>query len=221
MKLLINAVTKLVLGFVVVALLLFVPAGSINYFNGWLFIALLFIPMTLLGVALFFKAPDLLKKRLNFKEKESAQKGVTAFSAFIFLFGFIAAGLDNRFELTKVPHWLIILSSIIFILTYILYAEVMRENEYLSRTVEIQENQKVIDTGLYGIIRHPMYTVTIVMFLSIPFILGSFISLLFFLPYPFLIAIRINNEEKILEQGLAGYSNYKKRVKYRLIPLIW
>ncbi|MBQ9975704.1 MAG: isoprenylcysteine carboxylmethyltransferase family protein [Clostridia bacterium] len=221
MKLLLSALVKLAVGFLLIALLLFIPAGTIRYFNAWLFIGLLFIPMTLLGCVLFFKAPSLLEKRLNNKETENTQKRVVAISGMMFLSSFIVAGLDYRFEITRVPFWLVILSSVVFLSSYLIYAEVMRENAYLSRTVEVQKNQRVIDTGLYGVVRHPMYFATVLMFLSIPLILGSFLSLVFLLPYPFVIVVRIKNEEEVLERELDGYSEYKKRVRYRLIPFVW
>ena len=221
MKLLLSALVKLAVGFLLIALLLFIPAGTIRYFNAWLFVGLLFIPMTLLGCVLFFKAPSLLEKRLNNKETENTQKRVVAISGMMFLSSFIVAGLDYRFEITRVPFWLVILSSVVFLSSYLIYAEVMRENAYLSRTVEVQKNQRVIDTGLYGVVRHPMYFATVLMFLSIPLILGSFLSLVFLLPYPFVIVVRIKNEEDVLERELDGYAEYKKRVKYKLIPFVW
>ena len=204
-----------------VGLLLFLPAGTVHYPNGWLFAGLLFIPMLILGTVLLIKAPDLLKKRLDTKEKETAQKGVLALSALLFLGGFIVAGLDFRFGWSRVPTWLVIAASVVLLIAYALYAEVMRENAYLSRTVKVQENQKVVDTGLYGIVRHPMYAVTVWLFLAIPLVLGSWWSFLCFLHYPIIIVIRILNEEKVLTEGLAGYGEYKKKVKYRLIPFIW
>ncbi len=221
MKLLISAVSKFTLGLLFVIALLFLPAGSFEYMNGWLFIGLLFIPMLILGVVLFIKAPQLLEKRLNTKEKEKTQKGVVSASALLFLVGFIVAGLDFRFGWSSVPLPVIIAASVILLVSYALYGEVMRENVYLSRTVEVQEKQKVIDTGLYGIIRHPMYAVTVWLFLSIPVVLGSLWSLLCFVPYVFVIAVRIKNEEKILDEGLEGYKEYKQKVKYRLIPFVW
>ena len=221
MKLLFSALTKFLLGLVLVGAILFLPAGSFAFMSGWLFIALLFIPMIFLGVALFVKAPDLLEKRLGAKEKEDTQKGVVALSGLLFLAGFIVAGLDYRFGWSHVPTWLVITASVVLLVSYALYAEVMRENAYLSRTVEVQEGQKVVSTGLYGIVRHPMYAVTVWLFLSIPLVLGSFWSLLCFAHYPILIVVRIFNEEKVLTAGLAGYADYKKKVKYRLIPFIW
>ena len=216
-----RAVSKYLAGLVMVALLLFVPAGSLAYTNGWLFISLLFIPMLVLGFVLLFKAPELLEKRLNAKEEQGEQRKVVGLSALLFLAGFVTAALDFRFGWSQLPGWLVLAASAVLLLSYGMYAEVMRENAYLSRTVEIQENQKVIDTGLYGIIRHPMYTSTILLFLSIPLVLGSGIAFLLFLAYPVLIAKRIRNEEQVLEEGLAGYREYKQKVKYRLIPFIW
>ena len=220
-KLLLSALTKFLLGLVLVGAILFLPAGSFAFVGGWLFIALLFIPMIFLGVFLFIKSPELLEKRLDAKEKENTQKGVVALSGLLFLAGFIVAGLDYRFAWSHVPTWLVIVASVILLASYALYAEVMRENAYLSRTIEVQEGQKVVDTGLYGIVRHPMYAVTVWLFLSIPLVLGSFWSLLCFAPYPIIMAVRILNEEKVLTNGLDGYADYKKKVKYRLIPFIW
>ena len=216
-----RAVSKYLAGLVMVALLLFVPAGSLAYPNGWLFISLLFIPMLVLGFVLLFKAPELLEKRLNAKEEQGEQRKVVGLSALLFLAGFVTAALDFRYSWSQLPGWLVLAASAVLLLSYGMYAEVMRENAYLSRTVEIQENQKVIDTGLYGIIRHPMYTSTILLFLSIPLVLGSGVAFLLFLAYPVLIAKRIRNEEQVLEEGLAGYREYKQKVKYRLIPFIW
>ena len=221
MKLFLNALSKFAIGLVLVGLLLFLPAGTFAYFGGWLFIGLLFIPMLFLGAVLLLKAPDLLKKRLNHKEKEKTQQGVVAMSALLFLGGFICAGLDHRFGWTEVPFPAVIAASVALLVGYGMYAEVMRENAYLSRTVEVQEGQKVIDTGLYGIVRHPMYLATILLFLSIPLVLESWISLLFFAFYPVVIVIRILNEEKVLTENLEGYSRYKEKVKYRLLPYIW
>lgn len=221
MKLIISGIIKYLCGLLLVGLLLFLPAGTVNYINGWAFIALLFIPILILGIVLFIKAPKLLEKRLDGKEKESAQKGVVAFSALVFLGGFIVAGLDFRFSWTRVPMSVVIISSCLFLLSYLLYAEVMRENAYLSRTIGVEENQKVIDTGLYGIVRHPMYFATVIMFLSIPLILGSWWSFVVFLAYPVIISVRIKNEEQILTEQLEGYKEYKQKVKYKLIPFIW
>ena len=220
-KLLISAITKFLAGLVLMGLILFLPAGTFDYFNGWLFLGLLFVPMVLLGVVLFIKAPALLEKRLQSKEKENTQKGVVAASALMFLGSFVLTGLDFRFGWTNVPMWLVIVAAVIMLASYGMYAEVMRENAYLSRTVEVQENQKVIDTGLYGVIRHPMYTATIFLFLAIPLVLGSWISFAIMLLYPVAIVARIGNEEKVLEEGLEGYKEYKEKVKYRLVPFVW
>ena len=221
MKLLFSALSKFIFGLLFVGLLLFLPAWTFNYPNAWLFIALLFIPMLILSIVLFIKSPDLLKKRLNAKEKQATQKSVVGISALLFLVGFIIAGLDFRFNWSSVPKWLVIIASIVLFISYLLYGEVMRENAYLSRTIEVQENQKVIDKGLYKIVRHPMYSVTIFLFLSIPLILGSWYSLICFIPYIPVIIVRIINEEKLLEKELEGYTKYKNRTKYRLIPFIW
>ena len=221
MKLFFNALEKYVMGMLFVALLVFWPAGSLQFWNGWLFMGILFIPMFLLGVVLLWKAPELLKKRLNAKEKMSDQQGVVAVSGLMFLAGFIVAGLDYRFGWSVMPKWVVIVATVIFLISYGLYGEVMRENEYLSRTIEVQVGQKVIDTGLYGIVRHPMYMVTMWLFLSIPLVLGSWYALILFVAYPAVIAVRIRGEEKLLEAELAGYKEYKKKVKYRMIPFIW
>ncbi len=221
MKLLLSALAKFIMGLLLVGLLIFLPAGTFKYTGGWAFIALLFIPIFILGIVLFLKAPDLLKKRLNSKEKEGAQKGVVAFSAVIFLGGFIVAGLDFRYGWSNVPATVQIIASVLFLTSYGLYAEVMRENAYLSRTIEVQENQKVIDTGLYGVVRHPMYMATILLFLMIPLILGSWYSFVIFLAYPIIIALRIRNEEQILTKQLEGYAEYKQKVKYKIIPFVW
>ena len=220
-KLFFEAIIKFILGVVIIGLLIFVPANTIDYWNGWLFIGLLFIPMFLAGVFMMAKSPDLLRKRLNAKEKQNEQKLVVKLSGLMFLVGFIIAGLNYRFCWIIIPNYIVIISSIIFILAYILYAEVLRENAYLSRTIEVQENQKVIDTGLYGIVRHPMYAATVLLFLSMPLILGSLISFIIFLIYPLIIAKRIKNEEEVLEKELKGYTEYKKKVKYKMIPFIW
>ena len=220
-KLFLNALIKFLFGLVLVGAILFLPAGSFSYTGAWLFIALLFIPMIFFGVALFIKAPELLKKRLSAKEEEDTQKGVVALSGLLFLGGFIVAGIDYRFGWSHVPTWLVVVSSVVLLVSYALYAEVMRENAYLSRTIEVQQGQKVVDTGLYGVVRHPMYAVTVWLFLSIPLVLGSFWSLLCFAHYPILMIVRILNEEKVLTEGLDGYADYKKKVKYRLLPFIW
>ena len=221
MKLLFNALTKFICGLLLVGLLLFLPAGSLSYINGWIFIGLLFIPILILGIVMFFKSPELLKKRLDAKEKENTQKGVVVISALLFLIGFTVAGLDFRFGWSYVPDAFVIIAAVVLLVSYLLYAEVVRENAYLSRTIEIQENQRVVDNGLYGIVRHPMYAVTIWLFLAIPVILCSWWSLLCFLPYIAVIIVRIKNEEKVLKENLEGYSEYMKKVKYRLFPFIW
>jgi len=220
-KLFLSAIIKFSLGVLIIGLLLFIPANTINYWNGWLFMGLLFIPMFIAGIVMMLKSPDLLRKRLDAKEKENEQKQVVTLSGLMFLAGFIIAGLNYKYSWIILPNMVVIISSIIFILAYILYAEVLRENAYLSRTIKVEENQKVVDTGLYGIVRHPMYAITILLFLSMPLVLGSVISFLIFLVYPFIIAKRIKNEEKVLERELKGYSEYKKKVKYRIIPFIW
>ena len=220
-KLFLQAVTKFIFGVMIVALPLFLSAGSLAYWNAWLLMGILFLPMFIGGMVLMQKNPLLLQKRLNAKEEQSEQKAVIVGSGIMFLAGFIAAGLDFRFQWARLPDWLVMVGAVLFLVSYGLYAEVLRENTYLSRTIEVQENQKVIDTGLYGIVRHPMYAVTVLMFLSMPLVLGSAISFVIFLAYPFIIAVRIRNEEKVLEKGLDGYTEYKKKVKYKLVPLVW
>lgn len=220
-KLFFEALLKFLLGLLLIGLLIFIPANTIKYWNGWLFMGLLFIPMFIAGIIMLIKAPNLLRSRLDAKEKEKEQKEVVALSGLMFLVGFIIAGLDYRFVWIKLPNIVIFIASIIFILSYIIYAEVLRENVFLSRTIDIQKDQRVIDTGLYGIVRHPMYFATIFLFLSIPLILGSIISFIIFLMYPFIIAKRIKNEEQVLEKELKGYKEYKKKVKYKIIPFIW
>ena len=221
MNLLLKAFAKFILGLLIASALLFIPAGSLNYLNAWLFIGLLFVPILIVGIVLFIKSPELLKKRLNNKEKENTQKFVVIFSGLLLILGFIIAGLDFRFSWSKIPTWITIIGSVILLVSYVLYAEVLRENAYLSRTVEIQKDQKVIDSGLYGIVRHPMYAATLWLFLAIPIVLGSWYSLICFFPYIAILFVRIRNEEKVLEDGLDGYAEYKKRVKYRIIPFIW
>lgn len=221
MKLFFQAILKFLAGVILVGLLVFLPAGTIKFFNGWLLMGVLFVPMLLAGIVMMIKSPQLLKKRLNAKEKRGEQSIIVKLSGLMFIGGFVVAGLDHRFGWFPLPLPVVIMGAVIFLIGYGLYAEVMRENAYLSRTIEVQENQKVIDTGLYAIVRHPMYTATIILFLSIPLILGSAFSLLVFLPYPILIAKRAMDEEKLLEQELKGYREYTKKVKYRLIPFIW
>ncbi len=221
MKLLINGIIKFVCGFLLIGLMLFLPAGTFDYPGGWLFTALLFIPVFVIGVVLYIKAPDLLAKRLDGKEKQNAQSSVVALSGLGFIAGFTVSALDFRFGWSHVPAWLTATASVLFVASYALYAEVMRENAYLSRTVKVEEGQKVVSTGLYGIVRHPMYSATILMFMMIPLILGSFWGLLAFLHYPVLMCLRAVNEEKLLSAELEGYEEYKNKVKYRLIPFVW
>ncbi len=221
LKLFIQAIFKLSLGIVLVGLLIFLPAGTLSFYNGWLFIGVLFVPIFLVGIVMMFKNPELLKKRLNAKEKQKEQNLVVKLSGLMFLAGFIVAGLGFRFDWYTLPKPVSVGASVMFLVSYVLYAEVLRENIYLSRTIEVQENQKVVDTGLYSIVRHPMYSATLILFLSMPLILGSIYSFFIFLAYPFIIAKRIKNEEELLEKELAGYREYKEKVKYRLIPFIW
>lgn len=221
MKLLLNALVKFLCGIALVGGLIFLPAGTLNYPNGWLLVGTLFLPILLLGLILLLKAPDLLKKRLDGKETERTQKGVVALSALIFLAGFIVAGLDFRLGWSTVPAAVVIVAALLFLAAYGLYAEVMRENAYLARTVKVEEGQQVIDTGLYGIVRHPMYAATVLLFLMIPLILGSWYALVIFLAYPAVIVARIQNEEAVLTEQLTGYKEYKAKVRYRLIPFIW
>lgn len=221
MKLITNALVKFTAGLILIGLLLFLPAFTFNYPGAWLFMAILFVPMIILGIVLFVKAPKLLEKRLNNKEKEKTQQGVIAFSGLIFPVGFILSALDFRFDWSTVPMWLTILAGALFLIGYVMYAEVMRENAYLSRVVEVQEGQKVVSSGLYGVVRHPMYLATLFMFLPLPLILQSFWGLIPFGMYPIIIIVRILNEEKVLSAQLDGYVEYKTKVKYRLIPLVW
>ncbi|MBQ4573714.1 MAG: isoprenylcysteine carboxylmethyltransferase family protein [Clostridia bacterium] len=220
-KLFIQAITKFILGVVLVGVLIFLPAGTLAFFNGWLFMAVLFVPMFIAGIVMMFKNPDLLKTRLNAKEKRGKQAVVVKLSGLMFLAGFIAAGLGFRFGWYILPRGVVIGASILFLAAYLLYAEVLRENTYLSRTIEVQENQKVIDTGLYGIVRHPMYSSTLLLFLSMPLVLGSIFSFVIFLAYPCIIVKRIKDEEEFLEEELEGYRAYKQKVRYRLIPFVW
>lgn len=221
MKLLAEAVLKFLLGVVLIAALLLIPAGTWQYRNAWLMMGLLFIPMFIAGLIMLKKNPGLLRSRLNAKEKVGEQQLVVKLSGLMFLCGFIAAGLDFRFGWSHLPKWLVVAASALFLLAYALYAEVLRENVWLSRTIEVQENQKVVDTGLYGIVRHPMYAVTFLLFGSMPLILGSLPAFVIFLAYPFIIAKRIRSEEEILSRELNGYAEYCTRVKYRLIPFVW
>ena len=220
-KLLISAITKFFAGVVLVGLLLFLPAGTIRWPGGWLLMAILFVPMFGAGLVMMAKNPSLLEHRLDAKEKEAEQSMVVKLSGLMFLCGFVLAGLDFRFGWLPIPQWVSIAATVLFLLSYVMYAEVLRENTFLSRTIEIQENQTVVDTGLYGIVRHPMYSATVILFLSMPLVLGSLISFVVFLAYPLIIAKRIRNEEQVLEAGLAGYREYKQKVRWRLIPYIW
>ena len=220
-KLFISAIFKFSLGVVLVGLLIFLPAGTFAFFNGWLFMGILFVPMFLAGLVMMVKNPKLLETRLDAKEKEAEQSIVVKLSGLMFLAGFIVAGLGVRFGWYTLPKPVVIASAIIFLIAYILYAEVLRENTYLSRTIEVQEGQTVIDTGLYGIVRHPMYSITLLLFLSMPLVLGSVYSFIIFSMYPFIIAKRIKHEEEFLEKELNVYKEYKQKVKYRLIPFIW
>ena len=220
-KLFFQAIIKFLLGVVLVGLLIFLPSGTINFINGWIFMGILFIPMLIAGIIMMIKNPMLLKSRLDAKEKQKEQGLLIKLSGLMFIIGFIVAGLDYRYNLLPLPPLLSYIASFIFLLSYIMWGEVLRENTYLSRTIKVVENQKVVDTGLYGIVRHPMYTATIFLFLSMPLVLGSLISFFIFLIYPVLIIFRIINEEKLLEKELEGYIEYKKKVKYRLIPFIW
>ena len=216
-----SAAAKYFAGLLLCMLLVFLPAGTLHFAGGWLFLGVLFLPMLVMGLVLLTKNPELLEKRIGVKEEQSAQKMVVKLSGLMFLGGFVLSGLDYRFQWMQLPLWCKIAAAVIFLLGYGMYAEVLRENTYLSRTVEVQENQQVIDTGLYGIVRHPMYTATILMFVMIPLMLGSLVALPVFLLYPVIILLRIGNEEKVLEQGLQGYEEYRKKVKYRLFPFIW
>ena len=220
-KLFWSAMLKFLSGLLLVGLLLFLPAGTFAYWQGWLLIGILFVPMFIAGLVMMAKNPDLLRKRLKAKEEQTEQKQVIALSGLMFLAAFILAGLNFRFAWIVLPRWIVWTAALLFLLAYLLYAEVLRENAYLSRTIEVQENQKVIDTGLYGIVRHPMYAATILLFLTIPLVLGSLLSFAVMLLYLPIIAKRIRNEEAVLERGLAGYVDYKKRVKYQVIPGIW
>ena len=204
-----------------VGLLIFLPAGTLSYTYGWLFVGLLFVPMLIAGFIMLAKSPEFLKKRLDAKEKQSAQKGVVALSGLMFVAGFVVAGLDFRFGWSYVPTWVVITASALFLIAYVLYAEVMRENAYLSRTIKVEEGQTVVDTGLYGIVRHPMYAVTILLFMMIPLILGSLYALIAFAFYPAIIIARLLDEEKLLTRELPGYAEYKQKVKYRIIPFVW
>ena len=221
MKLMVSAGIKLLMGLVLVGLLLFLPAGTMRFSGGWLFIAVLFVPMTIAGVVMAVCSPALLKKRLDAKEKEAEQRGVVAMSGIMFIAAFVVAGFNYRYSWSVMPSWAVWCAAVLFLFSYIIYAEVLRENAYLSRTIEVQEGQTVIDTGLYGIVRHPMYSATILLFLSMPLVLGSLPSFVIMLAYIPLIAKRVRNEEKVLLEGLDGYAAYCTRVKYRILPFVW
>ena len=221
MKLLREALTKFICGLLLVGLLIFLPAGTLAYPYGWLLIGLLFGPMLIAGFVMMARSPEFLKKRLDAKEKQAAQKGVLALSGLMFIAGFVVAGLDFRFGWSDMPAWIVVSAAVLFLIAYALYAEVMRENAYLSRTIKVEEGQTVVDTGLYGIVRHPMYGVTILLFLMMPIVLGSWYALIAFAFYPAIIIIRLKDEEKLLTRELPGYAEYKQKVKYRIIPFIW
>ena len=221
MKLLVEALTKFACGLLLVGALIFLPAGSFAYTYGWLLMGLLFVPMLIAGFVILYKSPAFLKKRLDAKEKQGTQKGVVSFSGLMFIAGFLLAGLDFRFGWSHMPVWVVVAASALFLVAYALYAEVMRENAYLSRTVKVEAGQTVVDTGLYGIVRHPMYGVTVLLFLMIPLVLGSWYALIAFGFYPAIIVIRLKDEEELLTRELPGYREYKQKVKYRMIPFVW
>ena len=220
-RLFFQALGKFFLGLIVVGVLLFLPAGTLDYWQGWLFVGVLFVPMFVAGIVLMFRQPELLRKRLEAKEEEKEQKWVVALSGMLFIAMFVVAGLNRRYMWWMLPNWAVFVAAGLFLVGYLLYAEVLRENVWLSRTIEVQKNQKVVDTGLYGIVRHPMYAATLLLFLSMPLVLGSlwaFAIILFYIPA---ISKRIRNEEKVLEEGLEGYREYKQRVRYKVIPYVW
>ena len=221
MKLFLEAIVKFTCGLLLVLALIFLPAGTVNYPYGWLLVGLLFVPMLIAGFVMLAKSPEFLKKRLDVKEKQATQKGVVAYAGLMFIAGFVVAGLDYRFGWSNMPQWVTIIASVLFLFSYALYAEVMRENAYLSRTIRVEEGQKVVDTGLYGIVRHPMYAVTILLFLMMPLVLGSWYALIAFAFYPVIIIVRLKDEEDLLTRELPGYEAYKQKVKYRIIPFIW
>ncbi len=220
-RLFLQAIGKFLLGVIVIGLLLFLPAGSLQYWQAWLLMGILFVPMFFAGLGMMAKNPELLRKRLNAKEEEKEQQTVVKLSGLLFVAAFVVAGLNWRFDWCVLPDWAVWVSAGLFLICYLLYAEVLRENAYLSRTIEVQENQKVIDTGLYGVVRHPMYMATTILFLTMPLVLASPSSFLIMLPYIPLIAKRIKNEERVLEEGLEGYKEYKRKVKYKVIPFVW
>lgn len=221
MKLFISAILKFTVGALLVGLLIFLPAGTLAYAGGWMLMGLLFVPMFIAGIVMLLKSPAFLEKRLDAKEKQGTQKGVLAFSGLMFIGGFVLAGLDHRFGWSYVPGSVVIIASVLFLLAYLLYAEVMRENAFLSRTIKVEEGQTVVDTGLYGIVRHPMYSATILLFLMMPLILGSWYACIVFAFYPAIIIVRLKDEEKLLKAELPGYEAYCNKVKYRLLPFIW
>ena len=216
-----QSLSKFALGVIALGILIFVPAGSLRFWQGWLLMGILFVPMFVAGLVMMAKNPELLRKRLNAKEKEDEQKTVVALSGLLFIAALVIAGLNWRFGWCVLPDWAVWVAAVVFVASYLLYAEVLRENTFLSRTIEVQENQKVIDTGLYGVVRHPMYMATTILFLAMPLVLASPISFLIMLGYIPVIVKRIRNEETVLEEGLEGYKEYKQKVKYRIIPLIW
>ena len=221
MKLFLEAIVKFTCGLLLVLALIFLPAGTVNYPYGWLLVGLLFVPMLIAGFVMLAKSPEFLKKRLDVKEKQATQKGVVAYAGLMFIAGFVVAGLDYRFGWSNMPQWVTIIASVLFLFSYVLYAEVMRENAYLSRTIRVEEGQKVVDTGLYGIVRHPMYAVTILLFLMMPLVLGSWYALIAFAFYLVIIIVRLKDEEDLLTRELPGYEAYKQKVKYRIIPFFW
>lgn len=221
MKLLINALTKFFCGLLMVGVLIFLPAGTLTYTNGWLMIGLLFLPMLIAGVVMYFRSPEFLAKRLDAKEKQTTQKGVVAVSGLMFIAGFLVAGFDFRFGWSKMPSAVTVAAAVLLLVAYALYGEVMRENAYLSRTIQVEEGQTVVDTGLYGIVRHPMYMATILLFLMFPLVLGSWYALIAFALYPAIIIVRLKDEEALLTRELSGYAAYKQKVKYRIIPFVW
>lgn len=221
MKLLIDGLVKFSCGLLLVGLLIFLPAGTLRFTYGWLLIGLLFVPMLIAGFVMFFKTPEFLAKRLDVKEKQGTQKGVVAMSGLMFIGGFVVAGLDHRFGWSHMPVAVTVVASVLFLLAYGLYAEVMRENAYLSRTIKVEEGQKVVDTGLYGIVRHPMYMATILLFLMMPLVLGSWYALIVFAFYPAIIIVRLKDEEALLTRELPGYAAYKQKVRYRILPFLW
>lgn len=221
MKLLMEALMKFVCGLLMVGVLIFLPAGTLGYTYGWLLMGLLFIPMLIAGFVMLAKSPKFLKKRLDAKEKQGTQKGVVAVSGLMFVAGFVVAGLDFRFGWSNMPSWVVVTASVLFLIAYAQYAEVMRENAYLSRTIKVEQGQTVVDTGMYSVVRHPMYAVTILLFLMIPLVLGSWYALIAFAFYPAVIVVRLKDEEELLTRELPGYDAYKQKVKYRIIPFIW